>query len=474
MSKVNYKKLGKDTVAFGLSSMASKVMAYFLLPIYTAVLSTEEFGFADTLLTLVNLLYPILTFAISEALLRFTMDTSDKLKRNEYVTATMTIVGIATLLLLAAGYFVKFFNTKLYSYWIYVVLLFLGFNFEKCTAYYTKAIGKTRLVALAGVFHTMSLIVTNILLLVVFKVGILGYIWAMIFSYFATSCFHILGGKLWRYAGFSRVKRETFAIMLRYSTPMIVTIMAWWLNTTSNKYIIEFSLGISARGLYAAAYKIPTIISSLTNIFIDAWKLTMYSSNKDEVDGSFYSVYKNLGKFTALIVIVLSVASELVGKIMFSKDYFSAWKCIPFLAAAVYFSTLTGYLASAITKSKATSRLLVGTLIGASLNIALGILLVPKYGIVAAAITTYLGFMVSWLIRMVQVRKIVEFKINLRTELLNVICITAMAVIMSFNIPNKYFIALPIFIIAVINNFGFIKDVFIMIFSFINKSKSKE
>ena len=95
MSKVNYKKLGNDTIAFGFSNIASKVISYFLLPLYTSVLSTEEFGFADTLLTFVNLLYPILTLSISEALLRFTIDEDDTAKRNEYITVTFGIVALS-------------------------------------------------------------------------------------------------------------------------------------------------------------------------------------------------------------------------------------------------------------------------------------------------------------------------------------------------------------------------------------------
>ena len=149
MSKVNYKKLGNDTIAFGFSNIASKVISYFLLPLYTSVLSTEEFGFADTLLTFVNLLYPILTLSISEALLRFTIDEDDTAKRNEYITVTFGIVALSTLVLWSIKGIAGLYNSMLKDYWIYVVLLYLGFNIEKCTTYYTKAIGKTRLVAVS-------------------------------------------------------------------------------------------------------------------------------------------------------------------------------------------------------------------------------------------------------------------------------------------------------------------------------------
>ncbi len=473
MSKVNYKKLGNDTIAFGFSNIASKVISYFLLPLYTSVLSTEEFGFADTLLTFVNLLYPILTLSISEALLRFTIDEDDTAKRNEYITVTFGIVALSTLVLWSIKGIAGLYNSMLKDYWIYVVLLYLGFNIEKCTTYYTKAIGKTRLVAVSGVFNTVLLISSNLLLLLVFKIGMMGYIFSMILSYYGTAFFEIVVGRLWKNVRLCKFKKQTVVSMLSYSTPMIVTIIAWWINTTADKYIIELSLGIGARGLYAAAYKIPTIISSITGIFIDAWKLTIYGSSKDEIDGSFYDVYKNLGMFCTLVVMGLITLSEIAGKIMFSSAYFSAWRSIPFLAGAVYFSTLSGYLASAITKSKNTSKLLFGTLSGAIVNILLGIILVPRYGIVFAALTTYVGFFLTWIIRVFQIKKFIAFKINVLRESISIICITAACVLMSFGYTHKYYAVVPVLIISVVNNFSFIKNaaekIFSLKFSVLNK-----
>lgn len=473
MSKVNYKKLGVDTVAFALSNIASKVIAYFLLPLYTAVLTTKEFGFADTIQTLVNLLYPILTLSISEALLRFVIDEKNVKKHSQYLMVAAILVFGSSILVWSMQIVPMLSQSLLGSYWIYVVLMYLGFNLEQCAAYYAKAVGKTKLFAISGVFHTVILICSNLLLLLVFKLGVLGYILSLIIAYFLSAAFLIIGGRLWRGFRFCKVEKATFLEMIRYSTPMIVTIIAWWLNTTADKYIIEFSLGIENRGLFAAAYKIPTIVSSLTSIFVDAWKLTMYDSTKEEVDGSFSPVYKSLSMFTVLVVSAIILSSEFMGKIFFAADYFSAWVCIPFLAAAAYYTCMSGYLASAITKSKATGKLLLGTLVGAAVNIVVGILLVPKYGIVLAAVATYLGFMTAWAIRLLQVRKIVKIRLSLRQELINMLCILVASAVMSADIQSKYWVVVPVFILVVINNFALIKMVFISFFSFINSKLNK-
>ena len=68
MSK--YKTLAKDTGLFAISDFASKCITFLLLPIYTNVLTTTEYGQVDLLNNMVNLVYPLLTLSIVEATIR--------------------------------------------------------------------------------------------------------------------------------------------------------------------------------------------------------------------------------------------------------------------------------------------------------------------------------------------------------------------------------------------------------------------
>ena len=69
-----YKRLFKDTVLFAVSDFASKCITFLLLPLYTSVLLTDEYGKLDLLNNMVNLIYPLLTLAIVEATIRFALD----------------------------------------------------------------------------------------------------------------------------------------------------------------------------------------------------------------------------------------------------------------------------------------------------------------------------------------------------------------------------------------------------------------
>ena len=75
-TSLKYKNLVKDTGLFAISNFGSRILLFLLTPLYTNVLSAEEFGLGDLLVTTISFIYPILTLSISEATLRFSMDKS--------------------------------------------------------------------------------------------------------------------------------------------------------------------------------------------------------------------------------------------------------------------------------------------------------------------------------------------------------------------------------------------------------------
>lgn len=79
-----YKNLLINVGIFGLSAVATKLMAFILMPLYTLYLSTEEYGIMDMATIMVTTLFPVLTLLISEGMLRFTLD--DKSKAAFYIT----------------------------------------------------------------------------------------------------------------------------------------------------------------------------------------------------------------------------------------------------------------------------------------------------------------------------------------------------------------------------------------------------
>ena len=92
-----YKYLLKDTGLLTISNFASKVLVFLLVPLYTSVLSTEEYGIYDLIVSTVSLLYPLLTLNIVDAVMRFTMDKDVDKKQVAYIG--IRYVGISVLVI---------------------------------------------------------------------------------------------------------------------------------------------------------------------------------------------------------------------------------------------------------------------------------------------------------------------------------------------------------------------------------------
>ena len=69
-----YKDLSKNVVLFTISSFGSKVLVFLLTPLYTSMLSGEEFGTADIINTTVSFVLPILLICIESGVLRFCLE----------------------------------------------------------------------------------------------------------------------------------------------------------------------------------------------------------------------------------------------------------------------------------------------------------------------------------------------------------------------------------------------------------------
>lgn len=431
-------KLISDTSAFALCRFASRAITFILLPLYTAVLSTAEYGISDAVLTTINLLAPILTLCISESILRMTFEVD--FKKNELFWNATVFILVGTALLCSLTYIAKILKISFYDYWWEFILIFTLFNIDQNISYFSRALNKVKVIAFVGVVQTITIVSCNILFLLVFKLGLYGYFLSTIIGYLVAIILNFIIGKLYLYIFPLRINRSLVKKMLIYSAPLVVTNIAWWINTSADKYMVEYFLGVDQRGLYAVAYKIPLILTTLTTIFTDSWRLTAYEDNSTDFPRFFSSVLNKLFGFCTLCCSFLIAFSEVLAKLLFSKEFFISWRCVPFLLMAFAFSTLSGFLASLFTKSKLTGKMSISTVSGCLVNIILNLVLIPRYGINAAGFTTFLAFFVTWTIRFLQSEKIISITINVKNFIIETIVLFAMSLTMMFDLSFRYIV----------------------------------
>ena len=83
MTKEKY--LFKNTFIITIGKICTQLITFFLLPLYTAVLSTEEYGIVDLVTTLSMLLLPIITFQVEQAIFRELLENRTNKKKNDLI-----------------------------------------------------------------------------------------------------------------------------------------------------------------------------------------------------------------------------------------------------------------------------------------------------------------------------------------------------------------------------------------------------
>ena len=445
-----YKKLFTDTGLFVVSVFGSKILTFLLLPLYTSILSTEEYGMADIVVTTVNFLYPILTLSTFEATLRFALDEKYNKKRVFDITLIFSLMAIIIFSFIMHLFLEQGF---LKEYWWCILGLFASNVFQICLSYYVKGCGQTKIFAIQGVLYTLVCLSANIILLVGYGCGLKGYLMSMCLAGIISSIYMLFSSNTYRELIPFRFDKDLSKEMLRYCVPLIPTTIAWWINAYSDKYMILAFVGISVSGLYGVAHKISTVFSTITNLFSQAWRISAISSFDDEDNQAYYEkVYKIYSLICIYTCLFIIFSAEILVKTFFRNEYYTVWTFIPPLLLAALFQAYAGFFESLYAAAKQTVSLSISIGIGALLNIVLNYMLIKYFGGLGAPIATMFSFSVVWWIRFKMMQSFMPININLARTLPSLGILIACGLYFSFQGLYRYIVgAFALVLIVALN-----------------------
>ena len=438
MKKYNY--LLKNIGLLTLSSFASKILSFLLVPLYTSILTTKQYGIYDMFNTTVMLLLPLITIDIVDAVLRFGLDRS-KSKEEVFAIGNSYIVKsiVLLLVLLSINYFLNIF-TIVTKYTLPFFLLYVFTAYSQLLQYFARGIEKVASLAVSGVISSIVSLSLNVLFLVYFKWGLMGYFYATIIGLAAPTIYLFFDMKLWRYP----LKCNNKGLLLEmknYSLPLVLNSISWWMNNSSSRYIVIYFCGIAQNGIFSVGYKIPTILNVFQSIFNQAWTLSSVKEfDPEDKDGFFIKIY-NLYNFSMIVICsMLILTTKILAKILYANDFYVAWRYVPFLMIAIVFSAISGLLGgvfSAVKDSKAYS---ISTTIGAVANVAISLVSVYYFGAIGAAFGNALSFGIVWAIRLKKIKEYMNLRINLVRDLLvyGVLFIQSILILINMNGIQQY------------------------------------
>lgn len=433
------RELIKNIALFFIANFLPKAITFFMVPLYTYCLTTSDFGTVDLITTTVQLLLPVLTLQIQDAMLRFSIDKTNN--PNDVLTVGIRIILGGTAILIVGCAVGKCLNiiTLNMPYIIAFVIIYFVSALKNIMSYFCRGIDKIKILTISNVLLTIFTVLCNLVFLLVFKWGVYGYLLALCLGNVIAVVIMFFGAGLYRYISINIENKYITRDIICFSVPMLFSALAWWVNTSLDKYILGYFYGTSVVGLMAVAYKIPSILSVLGNTVANAYSISAIREfDLWDSDGFLGKSYSLINVFYVVMCSFLMIINVFVARILFSKDFFEAWKFVPPLLVSSMFSMLSLTCEQYYIALKKTKIISVTAVIGATINFFANMALIPPYGAYGAAVATAFAFFVVWLIRyfVLRMRLKLKLKHNFIVEFITYVLVIVQLVLANYG--NKY------------------------------------
>ena len=417
------KYLIKNTAIFALSNIGSKIINFFLVPLYTYMLTNEQYGTVDLIFTISSFFVPILIINISEAIMRFGLDKNADdnklLSIGLFTIGASAIVGV--MLVPLVGCYPPLAE---YKYHVYFYTISCGAT--DILLCYLR--GKEQLLAFSvgNIIRTTTIALFNIVFLMKFRMGIEGYLLAYISANIITSLYSILVGDVRKVIKNFALDKVLFNQMIRYSIFLIPTSFMWWIINSSDRIMITYFMGLSVSGLYAVSSKIPSLVSTISTIFNQAYS---YSAIKENESNDRNEYNNNIFHYLLIAVsitgIVLLTVIKVFLKYYVSPEYYEAWICTPPLIAGTCILILATFFSVSYTVNKDSAGFMKSGTIGALMNVIMNLLLIPRIGSMGAALATAASYIAVFVYRYYDIRKYLNLKVFTKKHVLSLVCLLA-------------------------------------------------
>lgn len=465
-----YKKLYKNVKLLIIGSFSSKILSFILVPFYTSVLSTTEYGISDLILSTTCLLAPIFTLTVSEAVMRFALDKDND--NNQIFSIGIYTVCFGFIVLLGFSPLILL-SSILRPYYLIFLIYYFTHCIHEVISLFVKGIERVDVFSFNGVLGTIIIIICNIIFLVYMRIGIVGYLLSYIISSILTSIYMLIVIRGCKYLISLRKINKTYLYeMYKYCVPMIPNSLSWWVSQSSDKYFVTAFCGVAVNGIYSVAYKIPTIMTTISSLFVSAWQISAVEDFGTEKSKKFYADMYN--KYSSIVIItssILIVVTKIVAKILFNKSFFQGWLYAPTLVFAFLFNTMASFLGTIYVSAKRSKGLMYSTLLGAGINIILNFILISQIGALGAAIATLISYFSVWIYRVIDTRKIINITIDFKKSIICYLVIVMQIILICFNRIWSFPLALALFIIIVIIQRQFLLDIKKILFGSVKRLK---
>jgi len=390
----NKKKLAKNSLVYAFFTLLQKGFAFFLIPLYTTQLSTEEYGLLGIVMAAVPFLVLIAGLSLRGSTAYFYYEYRD---HNKYLRklwgTSFTFLLVISFLFVLILWLTKNFLLNVFlediPFYPYLFLALISICTQPTYYFFQSILKAKQLANKAAIFdfiYFFIIVVLTLIFILGFNFKAEGALLALAIaniSFFVISLVYIfkevdLGLNL------KLLKKS-----LKYSLPIVPHNLSSWAMNLADRLILNNISTLSLVGIFDIGAQIGKLINVITLGVNSAYSPWFFEQLKTDKNNK-----KNIAEITVkivllyvLVAIAISWLSPELLRLISSKAFFGAWKVVPFIAFAFVINGFY-YSFSNVFFLEKTKYLPIITGVGAIINVSLNFILIPLYGIMGAAIAS--------------------------------------------------------------------------------------
>ena len=266
------------------------------------------------------------------------------------------------------------------------------------------------------------------------RTGLVGATLTLIASVAVEFLYLIFRTRLHRYIDFSLLSKSTVKKLLKYSWPMVPNSMSMWVMRLSDRLVVTFFMGVAANAVYSVANKIPQLLMIAANTFDMAWQENASMASKDDDASTYYTqMFRAVFDFMAGVFGLLVAVAPIMFSLLIQGDYEDAYCHMTILFLAIFFLSIAAYLGGVYVAYKKTTSVGITTALAAVCNLVFDIATIQWIGLYAASGSTLISYLFLCIYRMIDLKKFVDIRYDLKRIVIVVLVLIAMSVLCFVN-----------------------------------------
>ncbi len=397
------KKLVKDIGIYAIGNLGSKLITFFMVPLYTYYISDiSDFGYYDVCLSAILFLVPFVTLQLRDGAFRFLMNAEDDNDKRRLVLLVVYKALMSSLLF-------AFFIVAVVSLFWQIKYIWLSFgllcvmSLYEVIAQVARGLGSTKVFVMSGILASFGVGVFSVLFVVVFECGVIGIFLANILARLVAVLYIearvgivkkylVVNGKI------VGNRYEMVREILKYSLPLIFVTMYWWLTNCSDRFFVATYIGLEVNGIYSVAVRFTAILQTFGFIFYQAWQDSAFRQYNSPDRNSFFSnVFNGYIFVLATILLLYTFGLKIFYPWLVDDQYQGSLEYVYPLGVSALLYTMVQFTNIIYQCALNTRRTMPQMIVISVVNIVLNFVMVRLlgvYGVIATSIVTYLALLI--------------------------------------------------------------------------------